>query len=335
MFNLNWFKNKKKEEELLDLQIKKEKLTIDSIEQDLAAVINSMPSMISTYTRPYKKLKFVNNILTAIFHDGSVINKSEATVDDFEAARNCPTEDCIMNIMKGPEEEKKDVLDKIILTTDDLDIVRMFPDFKSEGKSIYLKGVERSLPPLLVSKFAEIIGRHLTPGYIDPNWEQNVTNDVEYVSLKRFFLWCCLNPRAEVADTLYDFLVKNDFKITKQGFFVALRNVVRKDEANHELVDIISNTYNKVKAVWKKVPSNFRIEELDGEYSMHKVTSEPKGTIIGNLDTLYMELPTMKENSYTDTYTHSFDIRIGQKVTMPPEKCSWSTADCAEAGLKM
>lgn len=338
LFNLNWFKTKKKEEELLDLQIRKEKLITDSIEENLKNQKKNVEqekefiknALSGTPQKPFRKLKFVNDILTVIFNDGSVINKPEATINDFEQVRKCPTEDCIMDVMRGPEEEKKDVLDEIVPTHEEISTIINFPDFETKDRSIYLKGIERSLPPLLVNKFAEIISKYENT---EEGWEQKVYDDNEYISLKRFFLWCCLNPRAEVANTLYDFLVKNDFKITKQGFFVALRNVVRKEGANHDLVDAITNAYNKVKAVWKKTPSNFRIEEIEGEYSMHKVTSAPKGTIIGNLDTLYLELPTMKENQYTDAYTHTFDIRIGKKVTMTPEKCSWSTADCAEAGL--
>jgi hypothetical protein len=339
---LNWFKDKKKQEQLLDLQIRREELFNDSIEKNLKReelrdnkdevlkCIKSPTPQPYFPTGPYKRLKFVNNVLTIVFNDGSVINKSQATVNDFLDVKACSTEDEIIDIMRGKEEPKKDILDSIQVSNDDINSVIDFPDFETKGNSIYLKGIDRSLPPLLVSKFAEIINYFKGLGGA---WENDVYADVEYTSLKRFFLWCCLNPRAEVADKLYDFLVRNDFKITKQGFFVALRNVVRKDEANHELVEIISNTYNNVKAVWKKSPRDFRIEEKDGKYSMHKVVNEPKGTIVGNLESLYLDLPKMKENSYTDAYTHSFNIRIGQKVTMSPEKCSWSTADCAEAGL--
>jgi hypothetical protein len=84
-------------------------------------------------------------------------------------------------------------------------------------------------------------------------------------------MWCCLNPRAEVADKLFNFLKKNAFGITKQGFFVALRNVVTLHGSN-ELVHFVSNAYNKVKAVWKKNPTDYFIFlQEDGTYKMvHK-----------------------------------------------------------------
>jgi len=94
-----------------------------------------------------------------------------------------------------------------------------------------------------------------------------LSEDEEYLSLKRFFMWCCLNPRAEVADELYRFLKENSFRITKQGFFVALRNVVTL-YGSPELVHFISNAYNKVKAVWKKNPDQYTIFLQDGQYKL-------------------------------------------------------------------
>ena len=159
-----------------------------------------------------------------------------------------------------------------------------------------------------------------------------LNNDEEYMSLKRFFMWCCLNPRAEVANDLFGFLKKNSFRITKQGFFVALRNVVTVAHDN-ELVHFISNAYNKVKAVWKKNPENFFIiEDESGEYTLRN-TNDTDLTVVGNLKELYLDLPNMSQNRFTDDYTKTFDIRVGKVVNMPPEECSWSTADCAHAGL--
>jgi hypothetical protein len=195
----------------------------------------------------------------------------------------------------------------------------------------------------------------------------------EYQSLKRFFMWCCLNPRAEVADKLYNFLKRNSFKITKQGFFVALRNVVTL-HGSTELVQFVSNAYNKVKAVWKKSPSDYDVFLKDGAYSfIHKDdlnitvkceecdetgeywdeefegyvdcgncggTGEYKeydtseyGERIGNLTELYLDLPNRAENRFTDAHTQTFDIRIGRPVNMDPGACRWNTDDCGAEGL--
>jgi hypothetical protein len=80
-------------------------------------------------------------------------------------------------------------------------------------------------------------------------------------------MWCCLNPRAEVADELFRFLKDNSFRITKQGFFVALRNVVTL-HGGAELVHFVSNSYNKVKAVWKKSPDKYEVFLQNGDYKL-------------------------------------------------------------------
>jgi len=56
------------------------------------------------------------------------------------------------------------------------------------------------------------------------------------------------------------------------------------------------------------------------EYKLVKKGEYPKDIdykVIGNLDSLYKDLPTMKENWYTDSHTHSFDYRVGKSVSMP------------------
>ncbi len=163
----------------------------------------------------------------------------------------------------------------------------------------------------------------------------------------------CLNPRAEVANDLYDFLNSNSFRITKQGFFVALRNVVTV-HGGTELVQFVSNVYNKVKAVWKKSPDDYTVFLKNGEYklvhysdlyetvegyddetgdSYEDEVAVNHGEKIGGLTELYLDLPNRHENRFTDAHTQTFDIRIGRVVNMPPNECNWSTADCAHAGL--
>jgi hypothetical protein len=190
-----------------------------------------------------------------------------------------------------------------------------------------------------------------------------------------------------VAHELYRFLTENSFRITRQGFVVALRNVVTL-HGSPELVHFVSNTYNKVKAVWKKNPSEYTVFLENGEYKLvhddkltrtetHTTTTCPDclgdggwydedawedgewidcetcdgtGTVeeytyteevpvdhgqrIGGLTELYLDLPNREENRFTDDWTKTFDIRIGQVTSMPKEDCNWSTQDCAAAGLK-
>lgn len=320
MFNLNWFKSKKKEEELLDLQIRREKLITDSLEMDIQEqkgrrIVEEVPSQWQPLPqKPYKKVKFVNNVLTVIFNDGSVINKSQATVQDFNDVRNASTESQIIDVIKTADIVKNEPEKAQEPSGDAIHIVSHFPDFEVKEECIYMNGIDRSVPPLLIKRFGEILSKY------DKNkagWENDVVNDIEYSSLKKFWLKACLNPNAQSAEDLYTFLSHHNMKIDRHGNFFAYRRVVKiKTSEDSALINLISTAYNNVKAVWKKKASDYRIEKNAG-YSFHKITSEPKGEIVGNLDTLYRNLPSMQGNRYTDAHTHSMDYRVGSIMSMP------------------
>ena len=323
----------------------------------------------------YSNIKFVNDVLTIILNDGDIISKHPATIDDFNRARDARSEIELFTVCSSKEglEEKRKFEEEVKRNAAILEGCKKLAkltDFDLRDGSIYMSGINRSLPPMMVEEFASIVGRR--------NPLEPLSNNEEYEALKRFWMWCCLNPRAEVAEKLFEFLKKNSFKITKQGFFVALRNVVTLHGSN-ELVHFVSNAYNKVKAVWKKRPDDYHVFLENGEYKMvhgdAMYTKETcpceycdgSGTIpgydeddyedseecpecngtgeyedlvlavegenIGNLTELYLDLPNRAENRFTDAYTKTFDIRIGRPVSMPMEKCRWNTDDCGAEGL--
>lgn len=342
--------------------------------------------------KPWIRIQLSNDTLTVVLTDGTILSKPDATEDDYDAVHNA-TDIYEVHAIVGSRNVAADVekvkveaakmkaLQKGIQSLADL------PDFTVEGNSVYLTGTSRSMPQLLVEKFIEIVDRvSYYTGFGDI--EEALNNDDDYLAHKNFFMWCCLNPRAEVANELYRFLTDNSFKITKQGFFVALRNVVTV-HGSPELVYFVSNAYNKVKAVWKKNPDQYTIFLQDGEYKLvhddkltrtetHTSTTCPDcigsggwytdfdeemdddewldcetcdgsgeveeytydetwsvdhGQKIGGLTELYLDLPNRDENRFTDNWSRTFDIRVGQVVSMPKEDCNWSTQDCATAGL--
>jgi hypothetical protein len=368
MLSLKWFKS------AIERTI--EKVVENKIDQafsELDREEGHIPSSTTdSYTtamvdKPYLNIKMVNDTLTIVMNDGSIITKSPATSDDFNLARGCRSEACLLDLVSSPEvrEERKKAeaeYEKAKAIQRGAEYLATLEQFEMKNGSLYLKGINRSLPPLLVEEFLEVVGRH------------GGTDSDEFNALHRFFMWCCLNPRAEVADKLFNFLKKNSFKITKQGFFVALRNVVTLHGSN-ELVHFVSNAYNKVKAVWKKKPDDYtvflqtdgtyklvhnenltrteRCEHCDGsgttpdydeEYddSGHCYECDGTGYVtdtinhgenIGNLTELYLDLPNRAENRFTDAHTRTFDIRIGRVVNMPMEACRWNTDDCGAEGL--
>ena len=339
------------------------------------------------YEKPYINIKLVNDTLTVVLSNGDVVSKPGATEDDYYAVLDARNVNEIYAIVASHEvvadvEKVRAEAAKIKALQQGIELLGVLPDFSVEGTTVYLAGTSRSLPQLLVEKFIEVVDRVSNEPCTESFFHEQLNKDDDYVALKNFFMWCCLNPRAEVAHELYRFLEENSFRITKQGFVVALRNVVTL-HGSPELVHFVSNAYNKVKAVWKKNPDNYTIFLENGEYKLvnndqltttetHTSTMcqacdgeggyydwedewmdcdhcdgsgevEPytysvdvpvdHGEKIGGLTELYLDLPNREENRFTDDWTKTFDIRIGQVTSMPMEKCNWSTQDCAAAGL--
>ena len=321
--------------------------------------------------KPYSNIKFVNNVLTVVLNDGNIISKHPATADDFQRARNARNEVelfavCMVQEVYDDKRTKEQEIEKLKALAEGAKKLAAYPDyFEVRDGSVYVKGISRSLPPLLVEEFLVVISYHNPLVSLD-------FND-NFTALYNFWMWCCLNPRAEVADKLFNFLKKNSFKITKQGFFTALRNVVTI-HGGTELVQFVSESYNKVKAVWKKSPHDYDVYLENGQYKIvhesdlltekwitcsycygepvpqedqedcvcitcdgeggyNAVSDEEHGEFVGNLTELYMDLPNREENRFTDAHTETFDIRVGQVVHMDPAKCRWNTDDCGAEGL--
>jgi hypothetical protein len=339
---MQWFKSKI--EHAVEKAISKK---IDNLmeQEDVEEEVSSQ--------KPYTNIKLVNDVLTVVLRNGNILTKTGATDDDYYRAVNATTEASLYNVCSTAEimeERRKNEAEiaRVKAVQQGIKKLEGLADFEVEGNSVKLVGTGRTMPQLLVEKFIELVDLY----DVDPF--NDVTDDEEYQALKRFFMWCCLNPRAEVADDLYEFLQNNSFRITKQGFFVALRNVVTL-HGGTELVQFVSNAYNKVKAVWKKSPDNYHVFVNDNQYSfvhvddMYEEIEEydqeaeefyidtiaklDLGEDLGSLTELYLDLPNRVENRFTDAHTRTFDIRVGKVTNMPPEDCNWNRADCAHAGL--
>jgi len=347
IFSLSWFK---RQSELENLIIEEQKLKNEILRKELSP--GSDFDVDKVVRKPYLNVKLVNDVLTIVLNDGRILTKPNATELDYRSAICSSSEVTLFDICADSEvsaEKRKQEAEvkRLQSLQEGIKSLEGLEDFEIDGNSVKLAGTGRTMPQLLVEKFIELVELY------DADPFNDVRDDEEYQALKRFFMWCCLNPRAEVANDLYEFLDKNSFRITKQGFFVALRNVVTL-HGSTELVQFISNVYNKVKAVWKKKPDDYTVFLENGEYKLvhysdlYETIEEydeeneeyyedeiavNHGEKIGNLTELYLDLPNRHENRFTDAHTRTFDIRIGQVVNMPPDECNWSTADCAHAGL--
>jgi hypothetical protein len=288
--SLEWFKDK------VDHSVEK------VIEKKLDALMNQQDEAAG---QPFSSAKLVNDVLTIVMNDGSVITKMDATEDHYAAvqvAKNVAELYSIVSdsnvVSEKIEEEKK--LARLKALREGLSVLKESGEFTIDGDSVYFKGISRSLPQLLVEELIDAVADAKSLNI-------PLSEHAEYTSLKRFFMWCALNPRAEVAHELYRFLKENSFRITKQGFFVALRNVVTL-HGSPELVHFISNTYNKVKAVWKKSPDDYTVFLENGEYKL-----------VHN-DSLY------REEVETSTYCQDCD-GDGGFCDDDDDDCGWTHCD--------
>lgn len=284
-----------------------------------------------------EKKPYLNNLRTkenfiVVLKNGSILTKFGATDELVNKVKSAKSEAEVIELMSSEEvkkekEEIKKQEEEIKLIQSNFDILVETGDFEVRDNSVYMVGINRSMPKLLVNRFTEVVNDSKAHYEI-------LQEDERYVALKRFWYWTCLNSRAEVADKLYDFLERNSFKINKYGFFAALRNVVTiNTEKDKELVDFVSNAYNKIKSIWKKNPGNFEVFDDNGYVLAQGDKRHDYNKHVGNLRDLYLDLPNLAENRYTDDWTKTFDIRIGKAVNMKPEDCCWSTQDCAASGL--
>lgn len=360
-YSMDWFKNElaklqleeqRLKNEMMRLELEKQKEELEEEEEgeecdceddnwddyDEEEERYSLDEEYVPYVKPYMHLKMVNDVLTIVLQDGNIISKPNATQDDFKAAQNATSEADLFNLVMSQQVKedkmKRDAeVARMKSLQKGLDFLSNFNDFTVDNYTVYLKGISRSLPQIIVEEFIAIIDAYSNMGISNDEIEKSLPFNESYQALKRFFMWCCLNPRAEVAHELYRFLKENSFRITKQGFFVALRNVVSLCD-DTELVDFVSNSYNKIKAIWKKDPNQYYVVRRAGEGpSLVTDITDFEGDVEGKLTQLYLELPEMKNNRYTDAWTKTFDIRVGVPVNMPISDCNWSTQDCAAAGL--
>jgi hypothetical protein len=315
LLSLDWFKSEKKRE-LENLIIEGQKLQNNILSKELEAV--SKEPQVSLF----KKLKLVGDVLTIVLKDGSILIKPNATKDDFEKARKCTYEYEILEIVESPDKGEKKKIDvkgvefeQIKEAIKGLESLVSNTDFEIRENSVYMKdnkgiSIERSLPALLVAEFARISNNNLS------------VQTEEYQALKKFWLKCCLNSNSQSAEDLYTFLTHHQFKIDKHGNFYAYRNVVSLEGKNNnkELVEFVSNTYVKVKSVWKKNPKNFYVwGKDDGTFIFNKSDGEAQDGIskfLGNLDELYNKLPEKQELNYTDAHTQTFDYKVGSTISM-------------------
>lgn len=224
-------------------------------------------------------------------------------------------------------EKKKEESKKM---EDILDFIRNVRDngheiFEVIENSLYVKGIKISTPELLIREIMKANGNT----DLDANPER-------LQALLNFWKLCALNPDPRARFDLFKFLVNHNLTLTPSGNFVAYRTVDKFKSGNEELEKFVTQEWLKIKR-WKKSPINYYVFQIeDGSYvSLHGDKPAPEDEIedIGNLDELYNNIGETSGNIYTDNYTRSFRIKIGELVEMEREKVNPDPELSCESGL--
>lgn len=192
---------------------------------------------------------------------------------------------------------------------------------------VYLKGHSVPMPQDLVSAFQ------------DATYNPESKYSVE--ALENFWKWAVLNPNPEARNDLFGWFQTGAFTITDEGMVVAYRcvNVKQRGSEDSQLWDFVNSSWVKVRA-WKKSPKNYQIYRDKNDFYCHEYhVTNTKGDLQGNLDELYDSLSGRSfgnfggETIYTDAHTGTFDIKLGEEVSMPREDCDQNRNASCSAGL--
>lgn len=295
------------------------------------------------------KINLSNDTLIVVLSDGSILTTTVGGRALYEKVIRCVTEEEIRDLMlpevaKKEREElkekaKKERKEKELL--DGLDYLIESGEFERKDGSIYMKGIPISVPRLVAEEFVKFLKEAFDSfekdGVGKPH--QEYLED-KYLALKRFWMWCSLNPDANVREDLFKFLQNHDLTVNRNGFFFTYRRVVTSAKAvqeDVELTEFISESYLRIRTKWKKNPANFYVIRRDeGGYVAMKLdatVAKNYDGFIGNLKELYDNLHETTEQVFTDNHTRTFDIRIGKEVRMQREDCDPNRQEQCSKGL--
>lgn len=287
--------------------------------------------------KPYKSCRLLGDTVLVVLNDGTTLTKDDPSL--IGQIRQAQSEEAVLQLFIHREYEKKpDEVSRAEakMVFSNIDILKDNEDFTVEGENVFLNGVNLNVPAIVCASFIELLERI---DYEEEWSEEWLELSNQYSALKMFWAWAALNPIESSRESLLEFVQKNDITITSNGLLLMYRRVVKKEADNHTLVSFVSNQYSKIKR-FKKSPKNYNVWK-DGEYAyklekgdiMQNDILRPGYGIVGNLEALYLDLPSMQEGSYTDAHTRTKDIRVGQVYKEDEDKINLDRGESCGAGL--
>ena len=257
--------------------------------------------------------------IDVVFTDGDVIS---GVIEQYtyEQIRNATSKEDVLDLLipkiKGNDydidKEEKDIKTQIAPI---VNILSEIDDFEVVGEDVFLKGVKSiAIPSSIVAEFIRIVSE------MDKNREKEygleyISKDAdleeEYNSLLMFTYKLLLNPMSSSREDCLNYVKRYDIKLTNTGNMIMYRRIVSVGDSNKNLIEFVSKQYLKVKS-WKKSPKNYEVFDDNGLVIIQREKRHDYNNHKGNLAELYNNLSQLKENRYTDDYTRSYDIRIGE-----------------------
>ena len=285
------------------------------------------------------KILKIDGTITVILNNGEVITRTNCSEELFNELMGLvrSEDEAKIKQLLVPElcaEERKFIAKKHAVETIH-EMVEKLPDvFEVRGNALYRKGINLSMPEQLALEFVSTYDKYLTSNVNHPLGFENTD---PFQALDNFWMWCALNPNPQSREDLFRFLTQHEMKITNQGMFLAYRRVVSTNSSNRskDLISFISNKYIQVKTKWKKNSANYEVHELNNHFELRhvEINSDTEDTFIGNLQDLYLDLPNMTEQQFTDAHTHTMDYRIGMEARIPRHEGNQSNQVTCSRGL--
>lgn len=294
------------------------------------------------------KILKIDSSVTVITNDGDVITSSSCSEEQFKQVYAYVQANDLEGIKKllVPElcnEEKKFIAKKESVENIHTMAQHLTHLFTVKNGALYREGINLSVPEELALAYVESYKEWLD--YLDAFGDEVLDSPIEdfaaFEALDKFWMWCSLNPNPESREDLFRFLKHHEMKISTQGMFMAYRRVVSKGTENKALVNFVSNNYVKIKTKWKKNPKAYSVYEKDGMLELiHQdnldgiVTSDDytykyKGT----LEQLYLDLPNLEIEQFTDAHTNTMDYRIGVEARIERHQGNQSNQVSCSKGL--
>ena len=264
------------------------------------------------------KIIRVMDTVTVVLNNGEIISSSECTDEMFVNIYNNQTdEDYVKSILIPEFKNKQTIVAEKKNLMEDLEYSQYLT---AKGSSVYLLDIsELSVPEDLVEAIL---------------LAEKEKNEELIQSYLNFWTLVSLNPDSRCRQNLFWFLNKYGMTISRSGLFVAYRNVKIKKAGvsiDPKLANFISSEYARIKFISKKSPKDYLVLKTVDGYVLTKTSCD---NTIGNLSDLYKQLSDVEVSTvYTDGYTGKFEIKLGEIVSMPREKCDSVQENSCSRGL--